>query len=41
MERTFVVLRAWRQCPVCGSYDVSNPYDYSFCNRCGANSGKK
>ncbi len=41
MKRKFIMLRAWTRCPRCGSSNVSNPYDYSYCKDCGATSGRR
>ena len=37
MKRKFTLMRGWSSCPECGSTNVSNPYDYSYCHNCGAN----
>lgn len=29
-------IKGWISCPRCGSSNVHNPYDHSYCEDCGA-----
>lgn len=33
------IIKGWGRCPECGSSNVHNPYDYSYCDDCGATNG--
>lgn len=37
MKKYTIKLFGWLRCPKCGSSNVENPYDYSYCLDCGAN----